>query len=221
MTRALVPLTMSTVADLPLPARTCTTWELPEGAADGMDEFARVFEKDVWLSGVMLTWGSCGLVATVDDTPVGYALFAPPTAVPGATRFPSGPVSPDAVLLTGVQILPEFRGQGLARYLITGVLSALTRRGVRAVEAFGIEAKSRFGSAVSRKDPHDCVLPADFLRVVGFTDVKVHRRYPRLRFELGSGLEWKAEVEAALEKLTTEIFVPTHRDRTLVGAGAS
>lgn len=217
MTRALVPLTMSTVSDLPPAARTCVTWELPAGAADGMDEFAKVFEKDVWLSGVMLTWGSCGLVATVDDRAVGYALFAPPTAVPGSTRFPSGPVSPDAVLLTGVQVLPEFQGQGLARYLVTGVLSALTRRGVRAVEAFGAEDKAaRFG-----KEPLPCVLPADFLRVVGFTDVKVHRRYPRLRVELDSGIDWKAEVESALEKLTTEIFVPTHRDRTLVGAGAS
>lgn len=218
MTRALVPLTMSTVSDLPLPARTCVTWELPEGAADEMDEFGKVFEKDVWLSGVMLTWGSCGLVATVDDQAVGYALFAPPTAVPGSTRFPSGPVSPDAVLLTGVQILPEFRGQGLARYLIVGVLNALTRRGVRAVEAFGSESTKspRFG-----KEPLPCVLPAEFLRVVGFTDVKVHRRYPRLRVELGSGIQWKAQVESALEKLTTEIFVPTHKDRTLVGVGMS
>ena len=100
------------------------------------------FEKEVWLSGVMLTWGSAGQIVTVDDEPVGFALFAPPTAVPGAAAFPTSPVSPDAVLLTTARILPEFTGQGLARYLMNGVVSALTRRGVRAIEVFGREDRT-------------------------------------------------------------------------------
>ena len=45
----------------------------------------------------------------------------------------------DAVLLTTARILPEFTGQGLARYLLNGVVAALTRRGVRAIELFGHE----------------------------------------------------------------------------------
>ena len=53
-----------------------------------------------------------------------------------------------------------------------------------------------------------CLLPAGFARAVGFVDVAPHHRYPRLRFELGRDIGWKAEVEAALEKLFTVITVP-------------
>jgi GNAT superfamily N-acetyltransferase len=154
----------------------------------------------------MLTWGSAGQIVKVDDQPAGFALYAPPTAVPGAAAFPTAPVSPDAVLLTTARILPEFRGQGLARYLMNGVVTALTNRGVRAVELFGVEDTVE----ESDMDPDlpKCLLPAGFARAVGFTDVQPHRRYPRLRFELSAGIGWKAEVESALEKLFTVITIP-------------
>jgi hypothetical protein len=53
-----------------------------------------------------------------------------------------------------------------------------------------------------------CLLPAAFARAVGFEVVAAHHRYPRLRFELGRDIGWKAEVESALEKLFTVIHVP-------------
>jgi hypothetical protein len=46
-----------------------------------------------------------------------------------------------------------------------------------------------------------CVIDADFLRDVGFVVVAPHPYFPRLRLELDKGLGWKAEVEAALERL--------------------
>ncbi|SDO62799.1 Acetyltransferase (GNAT) family protein [Nakamurella panacisegetis] len=216
MTRALVPLTMSSIGDLPEKCRSCVTWELPPDAAAGMDPDLAGFEKEVWLSGVMLTWGSAGQIVTVDGQPAGFALYAPPTAVPGASAFPTAPVSPDAVLLTTARIHPEFRGQGLARYLMNGVVTTLTRRGVRAIELFGVEAGDPADDERSpgRRDGHGdvevpkCVLPADFARAVGFADVQAHHRYPRLRFELSSGIGWKAEVESALEKLFSVITIP-------------
>jgi len=261
---------MTTIGLLPDRCRGCVAWELD---ADGVKSAVRLgdteFEKEVWLSGVMLTWGSAGQIVTVDDRPVGFALFAPPTAVPGASAFPTSPVSPDAVLLTTARILPEFTGQGLARYLMNGVVSALTRRGVRAIELFGREeapvtagagdepgadsaeepvrpgpagesagagpggggqvgdvagraeawvaAGHHEGSvprAAAEPDPAEtnglprCLLPAAFARAVGFEVVAAHHRYPRLRFELGRDIGWKAEVESALEKLFTVIHVP-------------
>ena len=223
MTRALVPLSMTTIGLLPDRCRGCVAWELD---ADGVKSAVRLgdteFEKEVWLSGVMLTWGSAGQIVTVDDRPVGFALFAPPTAVPGASAFPTSPVSPDAVLLTTARILPEFTGQGLARYLMNGVVSALTRRGVRAIELFGREeapasveeAEERAVPPAREPDPAAanglprCLLPAGFARAVGFEVVAAHHRYPRLRFELGRDIGWKAEVESALEKLFTVIQVP-------------
>ena len=65
-----------------------------------------------------------------------------------------------------------------------------------------------------------CLLPAGFARAVGFVDVAPHHRYPRLRFELGRDIGWKAEVESALEKLFTVISVPNSPspvERELVG----
>jgi GNAT superfamily N-acetyltransferase len=232
---------MTTIGLLPDRCRGCVAWELD---AEGVRSAVRLgdteFEKEVWLSGVMLTWGSAGQIVTVDDRPVGFALFAPPTAVPGASAFPTSPVSPDAVLLTTARILPEFTGQGLARYLMNGVVSALTRRGVRAIELFGYEdapvptgtddpgAAAAVGEAIAAAAgptsappaaaPDDdpaapeglprCLLPAGFARAVGFEVVAAHHRYPRLRFELGRDIGWKAEVESALEKLFTVIHVP-------------
>jgi len=121
------------------------------------------------------------------------------------------------VLLTTAKILPEFTGQGLARYLMNGVVNALTRRGVRAIEVFGLESDPlpdpedpRAAPAELAPDPGlpRCLLPAGFARAVGFEDVAPHFRYPRLRFELGRDIGWKAEVESALEKLFTVITVP-------------
>ncbi len=131
---------MTTIGLLPERCRGCVSWELDAQAVRSAVRMGDTeFEKEVWLSGVMLTWGSAGQIVTVDDVPVGFALFAPPTAVPGAGAFPTSPVSPDAVLLTTARIHPDFTGQGLARYLMNGVVRALTRRGVRAIELFGRE----------------------------------------------------------------------------------
>lgn len=217
MSRALVPLSMANISDLPQRCRSCVSWELPSSAAIGLDADHAGFEKEVWLSGVMLTWGSAGQIVTVDDQPAGFALYAPPTAVPGVAAFPTAPVSPDAVLLTTARILPEFQGQGLARFLMNGVVRTLTSRGVRAIELFGLEdgvdtdVPGRMTRAERRRTDQEvpsCLLPAGFARAVGFTDIAPHRRYPRLRFELASGIGWKAEVESALEKLFTVITIP-------------
>jgi len=210
-------MSMTTIALLPERCRGCVTWELDAQAARAASRLGETeFEKEVWLSGVMLTWGSAGQIVTVDDEPVGFALFAPPTAVPGASAFPTSPVSPDAVLLTTARIREEFTGQGLARYLMEGVVRQLTRRGVRAIELFGREDAVGPGSSDDLDEPTEpneaalpqCLLPAGFARAVGFQDVAPHHRYPRLRYELARDLGWKAEVEAALEKLFTVITVP-------------
>ncbi len=200
---------MTTIGALPERCRGCVAWELEADAiAPTVLMGDAEFEKEVWLSGVMLTWGSAGQIVTVDDVPVGFALFAPPTAVPGAAAFPTSPVSPDAVLLTTARILPEHTGQGLARYLLNGVVSALTRRGVRAIEVFGREEEAAAEAEQGNAGIPQCLLPAGFARAVGFVDVAPHHRYPRLRFELGRDIGWKAEVESALEKLFTVISVP-------------
>jgi len=229
---------MSTIGLIPRRCRGCVAWELEAAAVRSAVESGEAeFEKEVWLSGVMLTWGSAGQIVTLDDEPVGFALYAPPTAVPGAVAFPTSPVSPDAVLLTTARIEPAYRQQGLARFLLEGVVRELTRRGVRAIELFGREEPAAPEPAAP--DPADdrlpehtveetgipgCVLPAGLARAVGFTEVAPHHRYPRLRLELGRDIGWKAEVEAALEELFASLTVPASPPpavRELVGAGAN
>jgi len=80
--------------------------------------------------------------------------------------------------------------------LIQGVARDLTKRGIKAIEAFG-DAKAEDPSG----EDQGCLAPADFFLSVGFKTVRPHPRYPRLRLELRTALSWKSDVEYALEKL--------------------
>ncbi len=220
------PLRLDAFEQLPKHARRCVFWEVDPQILDRGDYLADPeFEKEAWLSMVMLEWGSCGQVATAvrpdgdsadadeDDLCLGYVLYAPPRAVPRAARFPTGPVSADAVLLTSMGAEAD-TPDGLPAMLITHVVGELVRRGVRALEAFGRTPEAAELSA-GYPDPEmaraiaalgdcsfaTCMIDADFLTDAGFTVVAPHRYFPRLRLELDKGLGWKAEVEAALERL--------------------
>jgi hypothetical protein len=148
-------------------------------------------EKESWVSSVLLQWGSCGKIVYVDGVAAGYVLYAPPQYVPRSLAFPTSPVSADAVLLMTAQILAEFTGGGLGRMLVQGVVKDLSRRGIRAVEAFGD----------LKPDGLSCVTPADYLLAVGFKTVRPHVRYPRLRLEVKTAVSWREDVEVALERL--------------------
>ena len=135
--------------------------------------------------------------------------------VPRAHRFPTAPVSADAVLLTSVRVEPGPAADELPYSLVARVVDELVRRGVRALEAFGRTENVAELLNPQTVDPdlrpvlealgdcsvEHCVIEADFLRDVGFVVVAHHRYFPRLRLELDKGLGWKAEVEAALERL--------------------
>lgn len=149
------------------------------------------WEKEAWLSSVLLDWGSCGKLAYVDGVPAGFITYAPPVFVPRSVAFPTSPVSADAVLLMTAHVLPEFAGAGLGRVLVQSVAKDLIRRGVRAIEAFGDLAW----------DGPSCLLPADHLLSVGFKTVRPHHRHPRLRMDLRSTQTWREDIEVALERL--------------------
>jgi hypothetical protein len=245
----ITPLRLEAFEQLPKHARRCVYWEVDPSTLGTDDHLSDPeFEKEAWLSMVMLEWGSCGQVVVQcrDDTRgggdddealphsdepcLGYAFYAPPGAVPRARRFPTGPVSADAVLLTSLGVESGQGAEDLSRNLIAAVVGDLVRRGVRALEAFG-----RTAEVTELQDPRtvlpelrpvidvlgdcsvdQCMLDADLLQDVGFVVVSHHRYFPRLRLELEQGLGWKADVEAALERLleTAQLQQP-------VGAGAT
>ncbi|MGD0373653.1 MAG: GNAT family N-acetyltransferase [Streptosporangiaceae bacterium] len=192
MSRRLASITLDNLDDLPSRCRRCVFWELdPVGYARAHEEGDPALEKEAWISSVLLEWGSCGKIAYVDGLPAGYMLYAPPHLVPRSVAFPTSPVSADAVLLITAHVLGEFAGGGLGRMLVQGAAKDMTRRGVRAIEAFG-DLKWAGPS---------CVVPADYLLAVGFKTVRQHMRFPRLRLELKTALSWREDVEVALERL--------------------
>src|ERR1700733_6626337 len=142
----ITPLRLEAFERLPKHARCCVFWEVDPATLGNQDHLADPeFEKEAWLSMVMLEWGSCGQVATVvpdersqSEPPcLGYVFYAPPRAVPRAQRFPTGPVSADAVLLTSMGIEPGQAADDLPHGLLARVIDEMVRRGVRALEAFG------------------------------------------------------------------------------------
>ena len=247
MSARITPLRLEAFEQLPKHARRCVFWEVDPSTLGREDHLTDPeFEKEAWLSMVMLEWGSCGQMAisapaggrtdaTDDDSSgdcpcLGYAFYAPPGAVPRARLFPSGPVSADAVMLTSLGVEAGHGNDGLAQSLIVAVVAELVRRGVRALEAFG-----RTEAAKELVDPRrvpaelrpvvevlgdcsvdQCMLDAEFLEQVGFVEITKHRYFPRLRLELESGLGWKAGVEAALERL-----LESEKLKQPVGAGSN
>lgn len=224
MSARITALRLEAFEQLPKHARRCVFWEVDPAILGKDDHLADPeFEKEAWLSMVMLEWGSCGQVATAvpdershaEPPCLGYVLYAPPSAVPRAQRFPTAPVSADAVLLTSMGIERGQADDDLPHSLIARVIEELVRRGVRALEAFG-----RTPAATDLQNPgavtpdvrpvlealgdccvEHCIIDANFLMDVGFVVVAPHPYFPRLRLELDKGLGWKAEVEAALERL--------------------
>ncbi|AOW95203.1 hypothetical protein BFN03_18020 [Rhodococcus sp. WMMA185] len=214
-------------------ARRCVFWEMDPAAIKGARGFCdQEFEKEAWLSMVMLEWGSCGQVAVVDGKPVGSALYAPPRTVPRAQLLPTGPVGADAILLTSIWLEPGAEQQDLGSTLIQAVVADLVRRGVRALEAFGIRdingdrsLDTQSGGvaptrAVRECSPEECMIPATLLEDNGFEVVAPHPRFPRLRLELNRDHGWKEDVEAALERLlkTASVSLVDIGERTPVGA---
>jgi ribosomal protein S18 acetylase RimI-like enzyme len=212
VSRRIVGVTLDNLEQLPKYCRRCVYWEVAPHLKAQAEEFGETeVEKEAWVSSVLLEWGSCGRIIYSDSLPVGFVLYAPPNTVPRANAFPTSPPGPDAVLLTGFHVQPEFRGGGLGRMLVQAVAKDLTRRGVRAIEAFG-DADPREDEPESTE--HSCVVPAQFLQSVGFKTVRPHPRWPRLRLELRSAISWKEDVEAALERLLGHVTISTAEPST-------
>lgn len=91
MSARITALRLEAFEQLPKHARRCVFWEVDPAILGKDDHLADPeFEKEAWLSMVMLEWGSCGQVATAvpdershaEPPCLGYVLYAPPSAVP-------------------------------------------------------------------------------------------------------------------------------------------
>jgi hypothetical protein len=289
VTARITPLRLEGFEQLPKHARRCVFWEVDPSTVGDDHLTDPEFEKEAWLSMVMLEWGSCGQLAVtartdvpegepgtrpaagsdagidlvgpvdvaafdaaesgisgagedwtapavIDDPCLGFAFYAPPGAVPRARLFPTAPVSADAILLTAIGVEGGEDRQLVSQSLLAAVVNDLVRRGVRALEAFGYTSAvteladgdklpDELSAAVAVLGDcavDECMLTSDFLEDVGFTVVAPHPYFPRLRLELDKGLGWKAEVEAALERLleNARLELPIGAGMSSVGVGA-
>jgi GNAT superfamily N-acetyltransferase len=201
MARRLVDITLDNLNDLPGSCRTCVFWELD--AAVPRDAADPAIEKEAWVSDTLLQWGSCGKLAYIDGVPAGYMLYAPAAYVPRATAFPTAPVSPDAVLLMSGRVNQEYAGKGVGGALAQSVARDVAQRGIKAMEAFG-------HTGVAHPDSVRCILPAGYLRAVGFKTVRAHPHMPRLRLETRALAAWRSEIEAVVDRLLTTSSVRVH-----------
>jgi GNAT superfamily N-acetyltransferase len=203
----MVNITLDNLSDLPTKCRNCVFWELDPVAGERAEACGdAALEKEAWVSDTLLEWGSCGQLMYVDGAPAGYVLYAPPAYVPRAVAFPTSPVSADAVLLMTGMIVPDFAGGGLGRMLVQGVARDVVRRGIRAIEAFGRSAEPDPEETPRTAATH--LLPADYLRAVGFKTVRPHPRTPRLRLDVKTTATWKEDVEYAIDKLLSSMQAP-------------
>ncbi|WP_439030906.1 hypothetical protein [Gordonia terrae] len=143
-------LELGSFASLPQHTRRCVFWEVEPPTDSGrgpgsqlptvpdFEPYESEFDKEAWISGLLLDWGACGQVAIESSTNsvIGTAFYAPPKRVPRSRHFPTSPVSHDAVLLTSIRTEPGY--DEVASLLLDAVLGDLIRRGVRAVESFGL-----------------------------------------------------------------------------------
>lgn len=201
MSRRLVNLTLDTLAGLPRPCRDCVFWELePVAGQDAREAGDPGLEKEAWVSQTLLEWGSCGKLVYVDGVPAGFVMYAPPGYLPRGGAFPTSPASADAALLTTAHVVTSYAGAGLGRMLMQAAARDLTRRGFRAVEAFG-DATPGEPDPTGVTSGGRCVAPADFFLAVGFKTVRQHPRYPRLRLELRATTTLQSDVDYALDSL--------------------
>lgn len=216
------PLTLETYPDLPERCRRCVRWELGEQGTGGLAGDDAAFEKEAWLSTLLLRWPAAGRVAYVDGSPAGFVSVAPSALVSRSAGFPTSPVSGDAALLVVARVGQRYRGTGVARMLVQGVAKDLTRQGYRAIEVFAHRGGGAGGTGdvgttgdPDGSDARDadrlpdrevdqevrCLVPMAFAEAAGFTVVADHPRTPRLRLELRTALDWREDVEAALDHL--------------------
>jgi len=203
--RRIAPLATEGLDLLPDACRGCVRWELgPLGVAAAQRHGCVATAKRGWWEDALLEGSAGGVLARIDNRPVGYATWSLAARSGGGAAAPSAPVSPDAKLLMALRVDPEHRGTGLGRWLVQAVVGHALRQprhpGRRSVQpAQGVRALEAYGT--HRPGDDDCLVPVAFLLACGFEVVREHPRSPRLRLDARRLATWRADVEEAWVRL--------------------
>lgn len=193
----------TTLTDLPGGCPGCTFWAgMPAahlGAASEPTADSVAIKRD-WVNRVTRNWGPPGWVAYLDGVQAGHVEYAPREFVAGLDRFPSGPVSPDALVLCTLSVTPESVAPGrlpeIQRRLIAATVKDTIGHRFHAVEAFA----ARGPRSPWQRAGH-CQPAARALREGGFRIIAEHPTTPRLRLDTATVVTWRDRLDAASERL--------------------
>ena len=158
----------------PYSCKYCIYWEFPEECADLSKKKEKMKKKVKWLQNVCRMFGTCGKIVYVDGTPAGYAQYAPPAFLPGATHYPSGLPDKDAVLISCLFIpQKKYRRMGLGSRLLSNIIDDLRKKRVKAVETFA-----------RKGNPNNPSGPAEFYLRNGFAIHKDDTEHPLMKLVL-------------------------------------
>jgi GNAT superfamily N-acetyltransferase len=197
--RRTVPLASDALDEFPAACQACVRWELdPLSASRARHGHETTQAKQRWWRDALAEGYGGGVLARIDGQTVGYATWSRHGSAGGSGATPTGPVSPDAVLLMALRVDPDRRGAGLGRWLVQAVVRQALRqsgdgRGARALEVYGDQ---RAGG-----DSAGCLAPVDFWAACGFEVVRDHPTTPRLRLDARRLATWRADVRADVEEV--------------------
>jgi GNAT superfamily N-acetyltransferase len=136
--------------------------------------------KRKWFTDVRKKFGNCGLIAYVDDKPVGFAEYARAEFFPSTAKYGSLVPSRDTVFLACLYIPKrELRGKGIGKQILEEVTYDLKSRGYRAVEAL-----ARTSDIPSDNIPDWYTGPLGFFLRMGFRVKKKNGQIALVRKEL-------------------------------------
>jgi GNAT superfamily N-acetyltransferase len=154
----------------------CIYWELPELFDQRPPKDAMRSLKEQWLA-EHSAGRALGKVARAGKELRGFIQYGPPEMYPRQLEYRSGPVSGDAVLITCLFVAEPYRGQGIARQLLS-----LAERA--AVQEYGCAALETFARKNSADNPSG---PAQLYVACGFEILREEDEFPLVRKALQSG----------------------------------
>ena len=158
----------------PYSCQYCVYWESTDDFDEKISKEKAQKLKSDWFKNVSKEFGDCGVIAYLNDKPIGYAQYAMPRFFARIQQYKSGPPSADCVFLACLYIpKKELRGKGIGKSLLNFALSNLQKRGYVAIETF-----ARRGSESNPAGP------LEFYLKQGFSVRRESDEFPLVRKEL-------------------------------------
>ena len=198
MTAYLEGLTRATLQTAPTVCHECIWWQSRDG---------RTANKDRWMDRAEDDWGAFGTIYYDENRRVlGSMQYGLAELFPRAAELPTGPPSPDAMLVTCAYIV-ESSSPWVLQSLFLAAIGDAREKGAKALEAFAYRYPEG-ESAYERFRVHKTIFPRDFLSDFGFVTVRAHGRVELTRLELG-GLQPVVEgARAKVLRVVKEAFFP-------------